>query len=160
MPLGKHLLMVTKILPSHWRNAVPLPPHVWRHFRLYIAFTPKFSSHSAPRGWGACIRTCRVYSGIGFSLIISKCLVKGWNPLLVACRGNVSMILWSCHSCLGRLELALDPVVPVLVGRLIWSEAAPPFNLTVIKWTMRRLEQQAFCSGWQLPTPGCLTRPF
>lgn len=46
MPLGKHLLMVTKILPCHWRNAVPLPPHVWAHLRLYIAFTPKFYSLS------------------------------------------------------------------------------------------------------------------
>lgn len=58
MPLGKHLLMVTKILASHRRNAAaPLPPHVWMHLRLYIDFTYKFSSHSALWRWRASTRT-------------------------------------------------------------------------------------------------------
>lgn len=41
MPLGRHLLTVTKLLPSQSRNAAPRPPHVRMHFRLYIAFTPQ-----------------------------------------------------------------------------------------------------------------------
>lgn len=73
MPLGKHLLMVTKILPSHQRNAVPLPPHVWTHLRLYIEFSPKFHSHSAVWRWKDWIFTCKInYTKVCFWLPLSN----------------------------------------------------------------------------------------
>lgn len=68
----------TQILPSHRGNAAPLPPHVWAHLRLYIAFTPTFCPHSALRRRRVCIPrsiwlnyleecfTCCVYYIYGF----------------------------------------------------------------------------------------------
>lgn len=41
-PPGEPFLMVTKPLRPLRRNAVPLPPHVWLHPRLYLAFNTKF----------------------------------------------------------------------------------------------------------------------
>lgn len=74
----------TKIFcPLNGRNVVPLPPHVWSHMGLYIAFTPTFSfsfcslgqrsAHHKPAGVKS-----RMFV---FTFFLNTYLIFGWMQL-------------------------------------------------------------------------------